>query len=156
MQNEDMADRTPATKGQLAATAADLKGLFKSDLAATKAELKADLAATAADLKRLFKSDLAATKAELKADLAANETAIRTELKETTRRLSKEIVATQTNAAKLKDELMHFMRRMQSNLLNQMDGFMTKTRKVDVDQVFLIHRMDKLEKRVGSLEARAP
>ena len=88
-------------------------------------------------------------------DMADRAPATKGDLKETTRRLSKEIVGTQASVAKLKDDLVHAMRRMQSTLLNQMDGFMTKTRKVDVDQLFLIHRMDKLEKRVDSLETRA-
>jgi hypothetical protein len=71
-------------------------------------------------------------------------------------RLAKEIVRTQASLGKRIDEVFQGMRRMQSTLLNHMDSFMMQTRKVSVDQTFLIHRMDELEKRVGSLEARAP
>lgn len=43
-----------------------------------------------------------------------------------------------------------------SEFFSKVDAFMSRTIKVETDETFLIHRMDNLEKRVSSLETRAP
>src|SRR5277367_5960238 len=70
------------------------------------------------------------------------------------KRLAQEVVKTQATIASVKTDMMDAIRRSHSTILERIDRFMMQSRKVTVDQTFLVHRVDKLEKRVDSLEAR--
>lgn len=73
---------------------------------------------------------------------------------EAVRGVAKALLAFKTEVFERFDLQEAAMRRMYSGIIDKIDGFMSKTIKVDKDQTILVHRVDKLEGRVSRLEAR--
>ena len=115
------------------------------------------------------KRDLWAVEAAMRKDLSVHETTTRTlggEVKILSTRMDRlervvknvvvEVGGLKAEVAGLRHDIPTMLMRMESRMMAHMDGFMAKTVKVERDQFWLIHRMDKLEDRVSRVEKRAP
>ena len=141
----------PATKRDLWAHAAATKSDLAAHQAATKADFTAHQAAT--------KKDFEAFEASMKKDFAANQaaTSMRTErLEKVVKNMAVEVVGVKSSLIEMREDFSGALKRMESRLIDRMDGFMAKTVKVERDEVWLIHRVDKLEDRVSRIEKRRP
>ncbi|MBI4371346.1 MAG: hypothetical protein HY552_03500 [Elusimicrobia bacterium] len=75
-------------------------------------------------------------------------------LESVVKRMAAAIVNFQAEMRTMREDFASAMTRMESRLLERMDGFMSIVVKVDRGQTILVHRVDKLEERVGRLERR--
>ena len=137
----------------LPVTTADLK----AELArfATKADLESELArfATKAELE----SELArfATKAELKAEMARFATKddlddLKSVIRGFAISVDKRFLQVETSFVEIKDA----MRALSSSLHQTVERAMSKSTKVETDQVIVIDRLDDLDRRVTKLERK--
>lgn len=138
MHNGDMPkDGTPATQGDLKKAVAELKG----DLGGVNDRL-GGLNTRFSGVNTRFN------------EVNTRISEVSTRLNEVNNRLCKEIIATRVMVTDLRDDLTAVIRLSHSQIMSKLDTFMGQTRTVHTDQVFLIHRVDKLEKKVGALESR--
>lgn len=120
----------PATKGDLERFAA------KTDL---------ELLAIRADLERF------ATKTEV---IGVTTRIDRMEL--VLKNVAVEVSGIKSELTDMRQDFSAALTRTESRLINHLDGFMAKTLKVERDEVWLIHRVDKLEDRVTRIEKKSP
>jgi tetrahydromethanopterin S-methyltransferase subunit G len=135
MHNEDDMKR----KGDVPAT--------KNDLQALESAIRKDLQACAT------KNDLqaCATKNDLQAQSARLE-----RVERVVKNIAVEVSRFGPSMKEMREEFSSLFVRMESRQLDRMDAFMAKTVKVEREQFWLVHRMDKIEDRVSRIEKRAP
>ncbi|PIR15285.1 MAG: hypothetical protein COV48_15205, partial [Elusimicrobia bacterium CG11_big_fil_rev_8_21_14_0_20_64_6] len=67
-----------------------------------------------------------------------------------------EVSGIKSELTDMRQDFSSALTRTESRLIDHLDGFMAKTLKVERDEVWLIHRVDKLEDRVARIEKKSP
>lgn len=77
-------------------------------------------------------------------------------LERVVRNIAVEVSGIKAELTDFRQDILSALARTESRLISHMDGFMAKTLKVERDEFWLIHRMDKLEDRVDRIEKKSP
>jgi hypothetical protein len=129
----------------------------KRDLWAHEAATKKDFTALEAATKKDFTALEAATKAFEASTIEGFDAASKRmdRIEKVLKNVAVDVVGVKSTLVEMRQDFSGALTRMESRLLDRMDGFMAKTVKVERDQVYLIHRVDKLEDRVTRIEKRS-
>lgn len=116
----------------------------RDETPATKADI--------ADLAEATKTDIA----DLARATSDESAAVVADLSKILKGFAKESLAMNQRIKLSIEDLSAVMKTSHSFLIQRMDGFLGRTSTVQTDQKYLIRRVDKLEKRVSSLESVRP
>ena len=95
-----------------------------------------------------------ATKGDLRSAVGQLRSEIRVEIASTRKDLAIEIVKTRAEVSGMGEKLAALITRIRSDLMRAVETAVFKAEKVDRDQIITHDRLDRLEGRVTTLEAR--